>query len=372
VSVPVDIHVVRPDELSAPDLTRWAAVQGGSPDLDSPFLSAQFATAVGRVRRRTRVAVLRDAAGEVGFLPFELARRGRGTALAAGLSDVQGVVAPERFDIDLGAVLRSCGLRVLEFDHFLAAQEAWLGTVPSRYVRQVSPVLDLAGGYEAYVREKQSSSRSLFQTNARKRRKLAREHGEVRLVFHQRDHALLDEVLAWKSAQYRRTGRRDRFADVGTRALVHDLLDIEEADFGAPLTVLYAGDAVVAAHLGVRSRRTVAWWFPVYDPQYAAYSPGQLLCLELAQAMEAHGADVLDLGKGDEPYKERLSNAGIALLSGAVARDRASHLVHTARHWPRERLLAVVLGSPRLRRVARETLRRVGGVRDAARRNRGF
>jgi len=374
VSAPVDIaDIVRPDDLSVADLARWAEVQAGSPCLDSPFLSPQFATVVGRVRGGTRVAVLRDDAGEVGFLPFERARGGRGTALAAGLSDVQGVVAPEAVRVDLGAVLRACGLRVLDFDHFLAAQEGWLGTTPGRYVREVSPVLDLTGGYETYVREKQSSTKSLFQTNARKRRKLAREHGEVRLVFHEPDHAMLDRVLAWKSAQYRRTGRRDRFADAGTRTLVHDLLEVEQTDFGAPLTVLYAGDAVVAAHLGLRSRRTVAWWFPVYDPEYAAYSPGQLLCLELARAMEVHGADVLDLGKGDEPYKDRLSNAGIALLSGSVARDRTSHLAHTARYWPQERFRAVVLGSPRLRRVARETLRRAGGVREriAARVARG-
>jgi CelD/BcsL family acetyltransferase involved in cellulose biosynthesis len=357
------MDIVRPDELRDADVARWTAVQSSSPTLDSPFLSPQFAAAVGRVRAGTRVAVLGDSAEEVGFLPFELARLGRGTALGMGLSDVQGVVARETLDVDLGAVMRACGLRVLEFDHLLAAQEPWLGTAHSRYVREVSPVLDLADGYEAYVRDKQSSSRSLFQTNARKRRKLAREHGDVRLVFDVRDHAVLDRVLAWKSDQYRRTGRRDRFADPGNRALVHDLLDVRDADFGAPLSVLYAGDDVVAAHLGLRSRRTVAWWFPVYDPQYGAYSPGLLLCLELAEAMAAHGVDVLDLGKGDEPYKDRLSNAGIALLSGAASRDRVSHAAHTARHWPRERLTAVVLGSPRLRRLAREALNRAGSVR---------
>ncbi|WP_345037420.1 GNAT family N-acetyltransferase [Georgenia daeguensis] len=360
--MPVDI--VRPDELADADVARWTAVQASSPALDSPFLSPQFAAAVARVRDRTRVAVLTDSAGEVGYLPFERARLGRGAALAKGLSDVQGLVARETLDVDLASVMRAGGLRVLEFDHLLAAQEPWLRTGHARYVREVSPALDLSGGYEAYVRDKQSSSKSLFQTNARKRRKLAREHGDVRLVFDVRDHALLDQVLTWKSDQYRRTGRRDRFADPANRVLVHDLLDVRDPDFGAPLTVLYAGDAVVAAHLGLQSRRTVAWWFPVYDPRFGPYSPGLLLCLELAEAMAEHGADVLDLGKGDEPYKDRLSNAGIALVSGAVARDRVSHAAHTARHWPAERLTAVVLGSARLRRLARKALIRAGSVRE--------
>ena len=140
-------------------------------------------------------------------------------------------------------------------------------------------------------------SRSLLQTTARKRRKLEREHGEVRLTLHAADHTALDRVLAWKSDQYRRTGRRDRLADAGTRRLVHDLLDLATEGFSAPLSLLTAGERVVAAHVGVRSPTTLAWWFPVYDPQFAAYSPGLILCLDLARAAADDGVTLLDLGK---------------------------------------------------------------------------
>ncbi len=85
-----------------------------------------------------------------------------------------------------------------------------------------------------------------------------------------------------------------------------------------------AGDTVVAGHIGLRSTTTLAWWFPVYDPAYAAYSPGLLLCIELARAMAEQGLTVLDLGKGDEPYKERLSNTHIPLLRGTRWRRAAS------------------------------------------------
>jgi CelD/BcsL family acetyltransferase involved in cellulose biosynthesis len=60
----VDISVYRPGELSASDRAAWTAMQSkahlqGSPDLANPFLSPEFALAVGRCRRGVRIAVVR-------------------------------------------------------------------------------------------------------------------------------------------------------------------------------------------------------------------------------------------------------------------------------------------------------------------------
>jgi CelD/BcsL family acetyltransferase involved in cellulose biosynthesis len=358
--------VVKLGELAEPEFARWREVQAGDEALASPFLSPEFATAVSRARHATRVAVLADEGGVVGFLPFEERRLGFGAALAKGLSDVQGMVAPREADVDLRQVVRACGLRSFDFDHLLAAQDRWLAGAASGCVRERSPALDLGGGFDAYASRQRGASRSLFQSTGRKRRKLEREHGPVRLVFDQPDHAVLDQVLRWKSDQYRRTGRADRFADPATRALVHDLLDTRHETFGAPLTVLMAGDTVVAGHLGLRSTTTLAWWFPAYDPAYGAYSPGLVLCVELARAMAERGLTMLDLGKGDEQYKERLSNAHVELLRGSVARGPVVAGLVRARRWPRDQVTSLVLGSPMLRRGARATLARAGAIRQLA------
>jgi CelD/BcsL family acetyltransferase involved in cellulose biosynthesis len=360
----LQVEVVRPEELHGPDLARWDRLQTENAELDSPFLSSRFAVAVGAVRSNTRVAVLSDENATVAFFPFEQGRGGRGMALAKGLSDVQGIIAPRTMDLDLAGTMRACGLRRFEFDHFLAAQEGWLTSLPSRFLLETSPALDLRDGFDAYVRQKQTESKSLFQSTARKRRKLEREHGAIRLSFHEPDHRLLDQVLSWKSSQYRRTGRRDRFVDAGNRALVHTLLDVSDATFGAPLTALYAGDVLVAAHLGLRSRRTLAWWFPVYDPAFGAYSPGLILCLDLARAMAAQRLSLMDLGKGDESYKDRLSNTSLHLLNGTVAHSRPEQALHTVRRWPAEQAMSIVLGSPRLRELSRSALARAGGLRE--------
>ena len=120
------------------------------------------------------------------------------------------------------------------------------------------------------------------------------------LVLSEPNHALLDQLVEWKSHQYRRTGRRDVFAEPGMRRLVHDLLDRQDKEFTAPLAVLRAGDDVVAAHLGLRSPEILAWWFPVYVTRFSRYSPGLIFCLELLREMPAEGLRLLDLGKGEE------------------------------------------------------------------------
>jgi CelD/BcsL family acetyltransferase involved in cellulose biosynthesis len=361
----VKVDVVRPSELGESELSQWRRVQESHPDLASPFLSPCFALAVERARPATRVAVLSDASGIVGFFPYEQRRFQAGVALATGLSDIQALVVPPTADVDLSTVLRACRIRLWEFDHLLGHQARLLDGTAARSAPERSPAIVLPDGFEAYERRQRATSSSVFQTTARKRRKLEREHGPVRLVFDDAERSSLAQVLRWKSAQYARTGRRDRFADPRTLRLVHDLRDVHEPAFSAPLTVLLAGDAVVAGHLGLRSASTLAWWFPVYSPDFSPYSPGLVLLLELARAMAAEGLSILDLGKGDEPYKERLSNHEIPLLRGAVASRRAVLAVHTARRWPRERALRLVLESPRLRRWARQALKRYGSLRSS-------
>jgi CelD/BcsL family acetyltransferase involved in cellulose biosynthesis len=262
--------------------------------------------------------------------------------------------------------MAACDLDLFLFDHLLASQGSRLDDLPRRLYTQGSPAVDLTAGFDDYVGQQKKVSRSLFQSTERKRRKLEKERGQIRLSFHEPNHQLLDDVLKWKSNQYRRTGRRDRFANAETRALVHVLLDMETSTFGAPLTVLYAGDSVVAAHLGVRSRHTLAWWFPMYNPAFAAYSPGLVLLLEMAKAMTTKNLSLLDLGKGDESYKQRVANTRINLLEGSVASNRATHMLHTARTWPARQLTNIVLQSPQLRRLSRRTLNLAGRVRRSA------
>lgn len=73
------------------------------------------------------------------------------------------------------------------------------------------------------------------------------------------------------------------------------------------VTVLKVGDAVVAAHLGVCSKKEVYLGVFAQNPFYAKYSPGKFHLLMLGQKLVKQGFSALDLTPGGDPWKERFA-----------------------------------------------------------------
>lgn len=349
-------------------------MQRSSADLLNPFLSPGFTLAVGRVRPDTRVAVLEDGRQLVGFFPFQLGRLRIALPLAPGVSDGQGIIHVPGLEWDPVELLRACRLDVWEFDHLLSAQlpsvqratRQRVGSDCAYVTRRDSPIIDLSSGFEAYAEHQRRSTRRSFRTTLYKERKLGRELSPVRITFAAHDKDALRLLLGWKSAQYRRTGRRDRFATGWIERLVWDLFDGDHAGCWGTLTALRAGDRIVAAHFGLRSANSLSCWFPAYDPELARYSPGLVLYLRMAEAAAGAGLDHLDLGKGDEIYKQWLKTGDLTVGEGALYRPSVAAVVHGARRMPVRYASNFVLRHQRLRRVARNTLARVGRIRSAA------
>jgi CelD/BcsL family acetyltransferase involved in cellulose biosynthesis len=361
----VDIDVYRPGELSAADRAAWTAMQSkahlhGSPELANPFLSPEFALAVGRHRRGVRIAVLREDGEPAAFFPHQRTAAGVGRAIGLGLSDAQGLVHRPGLDWDAHELLRACGLAVWEFDHLVAGQAPFAagatGTFPS-------PVMDFEQGYEAYLARLRSRSPQFVRSTLAKGRKLAREIGEVRYVHDERDPAALRTLMDWKSAQYRRTGRSDRFAHDWIIQLVRRLFHTRSETFSGLLSVLYADGRPVAAHFGLRTERVLVCWFPAYDPAYARYSPGLLLHLRMAEASAADGLAYLDLGRGEKQYKNSLKTRELQVSEGWVTRRHPVALGHRARRAPARALRNVVVSRPELFGPADRLLRRAGRIR---------
>ena len=103
----MQIDVVRPWELTAFAVERWAALQAADPALDSPFLSPHWPRAVARAQgpeandRGLRVAVFGGLKDPRGFMA---ARVGAFTAMPAGapMCDYQGLVAEPGLQIEIG------------------------------------------------------------------------------------------------------------------------------------------------------------------------------------------------------------------------------------------------------------------------------
>ncbi|MGH4021363.1 MAG: GNAT family N-acetyltransferase [Pseudonocardiaceae bacterium] len=349
------IAVVHPGELGEPELAVWRGFQRSQPALTNPFLSPEFTVAVGRLRPRARVAVLSEGAGIVGFFPFERRPLGHGVPIAAGLTDCQGLVHAADLDWDPRDLLRACDLAVWEFDHLVDGQQPF---EPYQVLRAASPIMDLSGGFDAYLASRRTSR--ILGDLPRKRRRLAREVGDVRFVFDSRDRTALRTLMGWKSAQYQRTGRADRFAQPWITQLLEQLLEERSEGFSGLLSLLYAGEDLIAAHFGLRSDRVIPTWFPVYDPRFSRHSPGLLLHLCLAEAAAADGVDHIDMGRGAKDYKESFKSRDLVVAEGRVVRRVPAAALHWARRAPVRRLRNVVTEHPSLYRVADRMLRTYG------------
>jgi len=311
----VKVTVIGGRELTAGHRRLWSRLQRCDPEVASPFFCPELTLAAAAVRRDVHVGLVYQGAELVGFFPFQRGESSEGEAVAAGFSDFQGVVLAPGVEWTAAELIGGCGLSRWRFDHLVSGQRPF-----GRYHRErwESPYLDLSQGYEAYVRRRRRDGSRLFENLGRKRRKLEREVGPVRFAEHVGEPQTLRWLMRLKSEQYRRTGTWDRFGLPWVVALFERLQQIQHAHFGGLLSVLYAGDEMVAAHMGLRSHTSWHWWFPTYDPRFAKYSAGLILLLAMAERAAARGIGRIDLGRGESRYKRRLMSASVWVAGGCV------------------------------------------------------
>ncbi|GHA94499.1 GNAT family N-acetyltransferase [Streptomyces termitum] len=348
------VRSVRPQELGAREIEAWRALRAASGAPANPFLEPEFTLAVGTVRPAARVAVWWEDGEPVGFFPYEKGPLGRGRAIGFGVSDSQGAVLRPGLRPGARALLRACSLATWEFDNLADGQPVFASAAAGSFA---SPVIDVGEGYAAYEALLRVRSPKFLRTTLAKERKLGRRtEGGLRFVLDERDPAALRTLMEWKSAQYRRTGRGDRFAQEWISTLVRRLHEHRTPGCSGVLSVLYAGDRPVAAHFGLRSATVLSCWFPSYDPEFAPYSPGLILHLRMAEGAAADGIRLLDLGRGDAAYKDSLKTGELTVREGAVTRPGLRAAAHWLGREPARRAHAFVRDRPALAARARTVL----------------
>jgi CelD/BcsL family acetyltransferase involved in cellulose biosynthesis len=354
----MEVSVCHPRELGPTECARWAELQAETGGLDNPFCSASFAKSVGEVDEPARVAVISDGPSIVGFLPFRPGRLGSGRPLAAGIAGCHPLLYRPGSGLSWREVLAGCHMTMWSFDNLVAPACPTVATttIPSH-------VIDLTDGYERYLAAAAVRSKRYFNWLRRKRQRIERELGEIRFTSGLDDPAGLDALIRWKSDQYRRSGRPDPFARPWVLALVHRLDDSRRPDCTGYLSVMRAGDHVLAVDFSLHSRSVYAGWFVSYNTEFAAYSPGAVRWLSVLEKAAALGLSTVDLGPGDQDYKLRMATGTTDLFRGHLARPRPSAVAHRLARYPHNRGVEFVLAHPRLREDVRKSLRLAGSVR---------
>ncbi|NBW06545.1 MAG: GNAT family N-acetyltransferase [Caulobacteraceae bacterium] len=309
----LEVEIIRPESLTPADETLWRAMLAADPVLASPYFRPEFTRVAGAISPDAAVAVFKRDGETVGFFPHQT-RGGTIQPLGAPMNDYHGVVAFPGQAPDLETVARLLDAPRLRVS-------AWVGEAASTEERQTLMVAMPEEGFEAWYAERRTTWGKYFKDKERARRSLAAELGPVTVERNLRDPALLDQLIALKRDQYKRTGRHDIFDCGWTAELLHALLQTEgQDDFGASMAAMYAGEKLVAVEYSLHAGGRYHFWFPVYEPSLARCSPGILLSMDTMRLASEKGYRVFDFGFGGEGYKKYFCNAMQTVREAVVMR----------------------------------------------------
>ena len=333
----LEAEVLTPSHLDDADRAAWTHMLAATPDLRRAFFAPGFALACERAGYRVRVGVLRQGGATRGFLPFQFAsswheRLGLAERVGDGLCDNAGLIAEPGFTIDPIALLRRCGINRLFITHLAENQEAFGLTAEAH---EVGHRIDLPDGSAAYFAALAAGRRGFVQDTQRRLRRAERDHGALRFACDTRPElSAVRGLIARKRDQFRRTGAEDMFDDRRRQRLIEALLADSTPDCRPVMTMLFAGERLLASHLGLLHHDVLSYWFPVYDPEAQKVSPGRLLLWHTLQQAEALGLRLIDRGAGDSEAKRDFSTAttrfGCAAWSAGTLRAGVARLWQSA------------------------------------------
>lgn len=339
----MQIHVLRPDALTAAQVDRWAALQAAQPGWHSPFLSPWWARSVARAqgdKANVRVAVLNDGGEDVGFMA---AKVGALTAMPVGapMCDYQGLVTAPGVHIDPVRLVEAFGVGRLDFSHMLGCQADF---APGFKGEQPSFAIDMPGGYEAYAATRKAAGVGILKDCDKKRRKLEREAGAPVFAAFSRSKADFDQLMSWKSQQWKATGQTDVLGTGWTSRLVRDLFQSRDPEYGGILFTLHVGERLAAAQFNLRAHGAINSWLIGHDPEFTRWSPGMILFQDILRWMDTSPYRRLDLGAGDYRFKREFANLITPVSHGFVGSASPAALVRGAAYALRGAAEALPLG----------------------------
>ncbi|MEJ7928882.1 GNAT family N-acetyltransferase [Ramlibacter sp. AN1015] len=310
------VSIISVAELDGGLLTRWRALQRFNHELASPFFAPEFTLAVGAVREDVRVAVLEDAQHDVvGLLPFQQ-QWGHGEPVGAPLSDHHGMVCTAGLRWSWEHLLRNAGLASWRFDR-LPLSQAPRGAC----VQAFAPTAKLSRKFDHFSASLGPAGAACLVRLEGHAARMADACGPLRFYPHSDASDGLAAVLRLRSRQLRRAGQRDCLNEERwLHALLDHLLATESPHCAPRLSALYAGDTLVAAHLGIRSERVWHRWLAGQDLQWEEYWPGTQLLLRVLHTAALSGCDHADFGRADDGGESAaLVNASAPVAEGFVA-----------------------------------------------------
>lgn len=325
------------NQLGTRELDAWIELLPADALSASLFMHPEFCEVSHRVLRPVEVVVIEDQGRVVGVVPLHRTPGLRGwlrgyTQVAQDISDGFCFPVEDGYLDRVAPALVKAGVWSGFFTHFAMGKHI--------------PYLQAGAPTKTYLVRRQSGNRDMWDELKDRNRKLwsdtercARRLKELPggYEFHWQSPNLerdLEALISLKLDQYSRTGMH---GSALFRESIKEFLGVlatkKSAGFSAPLNVIYCGDQLIAAHLGLLGSGRLHYWFPVYEPTYAKYSPGKVLLSEVMKHCGSFGVDVIDLGEGQADYKEAAANETYDLVKATIAQGVRGALSMLPLRW---------------------------------------
>jgi CelD/BcsL family acetyltransferase involved in cellulose biosynthesis len=216
-----------------------------------------------------------------------------------------------------------------------------------------SHFIDLRAGWPAYQDWSKKNSKTI-KRQGQKTRSLIRDVGPLKFEFDCANAEVLEQLIELKRSKYTRSKTFDILSVDWAANLLREISTIETPNFQGLLSVLFAGDELVAVHFGMLTDDVLHYWFPVFDPAFSRYSPGTELILSVAEEAAKRGVNKVDFGYGDDLYKFKFCNGRESVCCGKVTTKELSFQIAKRRYQLRQKLKAIPM-----KKAAKSLLRKV-------------
>ncbi len=352
------LDVVSDDEGFAALRGEWADVAAADPD-PNVFLTWPWAHTWwqhfgrGRPHHRLHIVVVRDPQGVVGIAPLYRSRVGSGPARTVALQrinhesgDYGGMLLARRSDEAVALLVEHLGAQLLGGVAVvvltrLASDARFtqvLGDELVRHAATIETVVDQLDGACLYtdIRNGFSLSKQAKKHKIRQRlRRLDEQYGTVTFIEHTGEslETGLDRLVSLHDARWEEIDEpmQGLLASPPRREFLLDAIRALDVEGMVTLLSIEADSVPVAVELDFVHENRVFLFKGAFDPEFSAFSPGQLLHHKVFEDGLADGIDVFDFCRGDALYKRRWANGERRLstitlsrpgLAGAVARQR--------------------------------------------------
>jgi CelD/BcsL family acetyltransferase involved in cellulose biosynthesis len=233
-----------------------------------------------------------------------------------------------------------------------------------------------ASHYSVFVRAAYVCARALLYTAEdrkqtsksaiRKLRRMASGEpggGQIRVV-HERDSERVDtEFTQFALAHVGRfltAGKVSNLVHSERRAFLLELAKLLAVQGWLTFSTLKLDGQTIAWNYGFRFAGSWFWYQPAFDSEQQHLSPGaHLLCEILREASADPEIRTVDLGLGDEGYKQRYAKAGRQTLDTSASRSNLGFAAEVCRY----RVAEFIKKSPRVEKEVRRNIARVASLR---------